>query len=80
MQVELYDLSKYRRELMGFSALMIFVCHAYAYIELLSVLGYALSIGNIGVDCFLFLSGLGMWYSLSKSQTRGGKILVFKQV
>lgn len=44
MQVELYDLSKYRRELMGFSALMIFVCHAYAYIELPSVLGYALSI------------------------------------
>lgn len=72
MQVELYDLSKYRRELMGFSALMIFVCHAYAYIELPSVLGYALSIGNIGVDCFLFLSGLGMWYSLSKPQTGGG--------
>lgn len=73
MQVELYDLSKYRGELMGFSALMIFVCHAYAYIELPSVLGYALSIGNIGVDCFLFLSGLGMWYSLSKSQTGGVK-------
>ena len=67
--IELYELSKYRKELMGFSALLILVCHAYAYIDLPPLLGYVLSIGNIGVDCFLFLSGMGLWYSLSKSKS-----------
>lgn len=71
--IELYELSKYRKELMGFSALLIFVCHAYAYIDLPTLLGYVLSIGNIGVDCFLFLSGMGLWYSLSKSKPGGVK-------
>lgn len=71
--IELYRLSKYRKELMGFSALLILVCHAYAYIDLPPLLGYVLSIGNIGVDCFLFLSGMGLWYSLSKFKSGGGK-------
>lgn len=76
--IELNRLSKYRKELMGFSALLILVCHAYAYIDLPPLLGYVLSIGNIGVDCFLFLSGMGLWYSLSKFKLGGGKKLVHK--
>lgn len=71
--IELYRLSKYRKELMGFSTLLILVCHAYAYIDLPPLLGYVLSIGNIGVDCFLFLSGMGLWYSLSRSKSGGVK-------
>lgn len=59
-------LSKYRMELMGKSALLILICHSIAYIEMPQELRYMISFGNIGVDLFLFLSGMGMWYSISK--------------
>lgn len=61
------DISRYRTELMGFSAILILFCHSIAYIKMPQVLYYAISFGNIGVDIFLFLSGMGMWYSFSKS-------------
>ena len=60
------DLSLYRTELMGFSALLILLCHSSAYIDMPSILAYILSAANIGVDLFLFLSGMGLWFSLSK--------------
>lgn len=60
------NLSKYRTELMGLSALLILFCHSIAYIELPRNIHYMISFGNIGVDLFLFLSGMGMWYSLTK--------------
>ena len=62
--VNLGDLSRYRTELMGLSALLILICHSTAYIDMPSIVVYALSVANIGVDLFLFLSGMGMWYSL----------------
>lgn len=61
------EISRYRTELMGFSALLILFCHSIAYVKMPQVLSYAISFGNIGVDLFLFLSGMGMWFSLSKS-------------
>lgn len=64
--VNLGDLSRYRTELMGLSALLILICHSTAYIDMPSIVVYALSVANIGVDLFLFLSGMGMWYSLQK--------------
>lgn len=78
--IHLGDLSRYRTELMGLSAVLILICHAYAYVELPEVVRYMLSLGNMGVDLFLFLSGMGMWYSLSKNRMGGGKILVFRKV
>lgn len=71
IKTDLSDFSKYRNELMGISAILIWVCHAYGYVELPISLQYVLSLGNIGVDLFLFLSGMGLWYSLEKSY-RGG--------
>ena len=66
-QFDLSLLSKYRTELMGISALMILVCHAPGNgIGMPKYLEYALVQGQIGVDIFLFLSGMGLWYSLSK--------------
>ena len=62
-------LSKYRTELMGVSTLLILLCHSIAYIKMPVVLHYAISFSNIGVDFFLFLSGMGLWYSLSSSTT-----------
>lgn len=87
--VNLGDLSNYRTELMGFSALLILICHSTAYIDMPSIVVYAFSVANIGVDLFLFFSGMGMWYSLQrwcdvshKGNNRnvcwGGNALVFK--
>ena len=53
---------------MGIATLMIIVCHAPASgVALPNVLGRILGLGNFGVDIFLFLSGLGCYYSLSKT-------------
>lgn len=62
--------SKYRTELMGISALLILFCHSIAYIKMPNILYYIISFGNIGVDFFLFLSGIGIWYSLSKRNNK----------
>lgn len=58
--MHLGGLSRYRTELMGLSAVLILVCHVYAYVELPGVMRYMLSLCNIGVDLFLFLSGMGI--------------------
>ena len=75
---QLSKISEYRTELMGMSAMLILICHSVAYIEMPRILHYVLSLGNIGVDLFLFLSGMGMWFSLTKPLRGGGKTLVFK--
>ena len=66
--MHLGGLSRYRTELMGLSAVLILVCHVYAYVELPGVMRDMLSLCNIGVDLFLFLSGMGIWYSLSNKK------------
>ena len=68
--VKLGELSIFRTELMGISALLILICHLYGYVDLSVTVQYILSLGNIGVDCFLFLSGVGMWNSLLKVKSR----------
>ena len=66
-EFEFQDISKYRSSLMGIATLMIIMCHAPASNVLLpSAIGRIMSLGNYGVDIFLFLSGLGCYYSLSK--------------
>ncbi len=70
---DLSGISKYRQELMGFSAILILACHAVGNEVLMpSFVKTILNFGNIGVDMFLFLSGMGMYYSLKFD--RGGVI------
>lgn len=66
--VNLRSISTYRTELMGLAATMIIICHAPANGVLMpTVLEKVLrSWGGLGVDIFLFLSGVGMYYSLQK--------------
>ena len=65
-------LSKYRTEIMGFAAILIILCHAnVAGVTTPHPITYLLGLGNVGVDIFLFVSGIGMFYSLTKC--RGGK-------
>lgn len=64
-------LSEYRTPLMGIAALMIVICHAPAYgVSMPAVVAKIVASGGLGVDVFLFLSGIGCYYSLSKLGTR----------
>lgn len=60
-------LSKYRKELMGFATLLIILCHMPAHgVVMPAPIASFLQYGGLGCDIFLFLSGMGMWYSLKK--------------
>ena len=66
----LNKISQHRQELMGFSAILILICHAVGNgVKMPTVLSILLNFGNIVVDIFLFLSGMGLLYSL---QSKGG--------
>ncbi|WP_278819616.1 acyltransferase family protein, partial [Hoylesella nanceiensis] len=54
-------ISKYRTELMGIAMLLVVLFHGYVP---QSSWFYGLKrMGNVGVDVFLFLSGIGLWFS-----------------
>ena len=58
------DLSRYRAPLMGFAMIIVMLFHVPL---LRSDAFYGLMrCGNNGVDMFLFLSGIGLWYSWTK--------------
>lgn len=57
-------ISKYRSELMGVASIGILMCHAHSYdVNLPFHLNQILSLGQIGVMIFFFLSGVGLFYS-----------------
>ena len=71
LNLNLSDLSNYRTQLMGIAASMIVIGHANAYQVLMpSFLSSICSQSALGVDIFLFLSGLGLYYSLSKNNLK----------
>jgi len=52
---------------MGIATLLIIVCHAHAFgVEMSAPIKIILGNGGVGVDLFLFLSGLGMYNSYYK--------------
>ena len=59
------DLSRYRGELMG--AAIIFIVLFHAPLARADAFFGLRRCGNIGVDMFLFLSGIGLWYSWVKT-------------
>jgi peptidoglycan/LPS O-acetylase OafA/YrhL len=64
-------ISKYRRELMGIAIISVFVFHARNGLDLNNVLFFIVQTGYSGVDIFLFLSGIGLFFSLSKNENLG---------
>ena len=56
---------KYRSAYMGFAIIWIIMFHFKAF-EGVPILGSFFSLGELGVDIFLFLSSFGLCYSLSK--------------
>lgn len=70
MNIGLY--SDQRKELMGLAALLIIVCHMPAHgVAMPALVVKALQYGGLGVDIFLFLSGLGIYRSLTQHTTGG---------
>lgn len=63
--IELYDISRYRKPLMGMAIIfvMLFHCHMNRTYFMCSVK----NMGNMGVDIFMFLSGIGLWFSWSRN-------------
>lgn len=74
------DISRYRGELFGLSIGSIMLLHALGWLRMghpgglfaLLTKAYDGAIGSVGVDIFLFLSGFGIFYSLSSSPRAGG--------
>lgn len=68
MKVQLSLISDYRAQLMGLATLGIIICHCPANNVLMpKILEYAMFTGKTGVALFFFLSGFGLFYSLSKN-------------
>ena len=63
-------LSTYRTQLMGIATLMIIICHTHATVELPHIISKIFNYGNLGVDIFLLLSGIGCYYSLRKRKDK----------
>ncbi len=64
--MDLGKISRYRGELMGFAIIIVMLFHVYtpradAFYGLRRM-------GNLGVDIFFFLSGIGLWFSWCRKQ------------
>lgn len=64
-EIELAGISRYRNELMG--AAIVFVIFFHVTLPRTDMFYGLCRMGNIGVDMFLFLSGVGLWFSWYKT-------------
>lgn len=62
---DIKEISTYRSELMGLSILWIMMLH-FTFTQV-TPLGFVAQYGFAGVDIFMFVSGLGLFYSLDKN-------------
>ena len=66
-------LSKKRNTILGIATIMLMLFHSYrlsfntGFVLLDNILTYIKSIGNIGVELFLMMSGLGLYYSFKRN-------------
>ena len=65
LRFRLQDLSLYRSELMGWAILWVMMLH-FTFTQI-KPLGFLAQYGISGVDIFMFVSGLGLYYSLDKN-------------
>ena len=63
--IELANISRFRGELMGAAMLFIILFHVALPRE--NAFYGLRRMGNVGVDMFLFLSGIGLWFSWTKN-------------
>ncbi len=72
----IHAISQYRSELLGIATLMIILTHSIAVISFPSMINKILAYGSTGVDVFLFLSGIGLYYSVKKNNN---KVMFYKK-
>lgn len=60
---------KYRNAIFGFAAIWILIYHIYAVYHLpyIPVVSQIINVGNMGVDIFVFLSAIGLSFSMEKN-------------
>ena len=69
LSISLKEISTYRSELMGWSILWIMMLH-FTFNQI-TPLGFVAQYGFAGVEIFLFVSGLGLFYSLERDKDLG---------
>ena len=75
-----YLLSKYRTELMGIATILVLLCHARPNgVVLPDLVLTIMGLGQFGVQVFLFLSGIGIYYSLNSSKQNVKLITWYKK-
>ncbi len=62
----LYSISESRAIIMGFATLIVALFHSYS-LKYSSVFNYIRNTGNVGVDIFLFVSAIGLYFSFTKN-------------
>lgn len=68
------EISKYRSHLMGTAALLVIFGHSAGNgVVMPGWMESLYGLASVGVDIFLLVSGLGLWYSLQKSGTSVGR-------
>lgn len=73
---EISLLSKYRTQLMGLAMLLILIFHTGIDVKSVNVIRSIKDIGDVGVDIFLLLSGIGLYFSYSKNNDKKYCVLV----
>lgn len=65
----LYLLSKHRQALMGIATIFVLMIHCLDRgVAIPSILRPIFQMGALGVDIFLLVSGIGLWYSLQSKK------------
>lgn len=67
--LHLSDISKYRSELMGWAIVWIMMLH-FTFTQI-NPLGFLAQYGFAGVDIFMMVSGLGLFFSIDKNKSIG---------
>ena len=62
----LYSISQSRAIIMGFATLIVALFHCYS-LRYGSVFNFIRNTGNVGVDIFLFVSAIGLYFSFTKN-------------
>ncbi len=68
-------ISKYRMECMGAAAIGVLIVHSCGIISYPDFITKMFRFGGVGVYIFMFLSGMGMYFSLKNMEARNGAIL-----